>query len=444
MRSKPSAPSTSTASPGHVKDRISQWRTHYPLMILMFIVMSNAIDRQLIAAVIEPIKKEFLATDTQMGLLAGLWFAFFYAAASIPIARIADKGNRRNVLAACCAVWSLMTIFCGAAGSYWQLALARMGVAVGEGGSTPATLSMIADYYPKEQRPMAMSVTTAGSSAATLFAVAGGAWIAQQYGWRMTFFMAGLPGIVLAFLMWATVPEPRRGTWDTPTIYAQAPLLQTLREILSSAAFRYVMLANGFAVFWLIGMTTWNISFLVRSHGMALKQAGLLVGTIFTASMITGVLFSGWLCTRLMKRDVRWQLGIPLIGGTIVIPASLAYFLLPSGIGIQFLGVAIPQAVLFFILMSFFSSWIYASSVAALSNVIPAHQRAVANAVYMVFYTVLGFGLGPVSVGMLSDALAQSAGQEGLRYALAILAFAMAISMLFYAKALKPYLEANK
>jgi MFS family permease len=244
--------------------------------------------------------------------------------------------------------------------------------------------------------------------------------------------------------MWTTVPEPRRGTWDTPTIYVQMPFLQTLRGILSSAAFKYIMIANGFATFWLIGMTTWNISFLVRSHGMTLKQAGLLVGTIFTASMITGVLLSGWLCTRLVKRDVRWQLGIPLIGGTITIPASVAYFLLPAGIGIQFLGVGIPQAIVFFILMVFFSSWIYASSVAALSNVIPAHQRAVANAVYVVFYTVLGFGIGPVFVGMLSDALAQFAGQKGLRYALAILASAMVISMLFYAKALKPYFEANK
>ena len=425
---------------GAATARPSQWRTHYSLMILMFIVMSNAIDRQLIAAILEPIKKEFLATDTQMGLLAGLWFAFFYAAGSIPIARMADKGNRRNVLAACCAVWSLMTILCGAAVNYWQLALARMGVAVGEGGSTPTTLSMIADYYPMEQRPLAMSVVTAGSSAATLFAVAGGAWIAQQYGWRMTFFMAGLPGIVLALLMWTTVPEPRRGTWDTPAIYAQMPLLQTLRGIWSSAAFRFIMIANGFATFWLIGMTTWNVSFLVRSHGMALKQAGLLAGMILTFSMMLGTLLSGWLCTRLVKRDVRWQLGIPLIGGTIAIPASLAYFLLSAGIGIQFLGVGIPQAIVFFILMAFFSSWIYASSVAALSNVIPAHQRAVANAVYVVFYTVLGFGLGPVSVGMLSDALAQSAGKEGLRYALAVLSAAMVVSMLFYAKALKPYL----
>ena len=444
MRRQPPVPSTSAASPGLTKDRISRWRTHYSLMILMFIVMSNAIDRQLMGAVLEPIKKEFHATDTQMGLLAGLWFAFFYAAGSIPIARVADKGNRRNVIAACCAVWSLMTILCGTAANYWQLVLARTGVALGESGSTPATLSMVADYYPREQRPLAMSVTAAASSAAALFAVAGGAWIAQQHGWRMTFFMAGLPGIVLALLLWTTVPEPRRGAWDAPTAYVQMPLLQTLRGILSSAAFRYIMIANGFATFWLFGMSTWNVSFLVRSHGMALKQEGLLMGTIFTASMVTGFLLSGWLCTRLVKRDVRWQLVIPLIGGAITIPASLAYFLLPAGIGMQFLGVGIPQAIAFFILMVFFSSWIYASSVAALSNVIPAHQRTMGNAMYVVVYTLLGLGLGPASVGVLSDVLAQSAGQEGLRYALAFLTLALAISMLFYAKALKPYLEANR
>lgn len=444
MPRNPPATSKSDESPSHLTDKPSRRRTHYSLIILTLVFMLNTIDRQLIGAVLEPIKTEFLATDTQMGLLAGLWFALFYAAGSIPIARLADQGNRRNVLATCCALWSFMTILCGVAVNYWQLVLARTGVAVAEAGSMPASLSMMTDYYPKEQRPLAMSVFMVGPIVAALFAMAGGTWIAQQYGWRMAFFIAGLPGIALALLMWMTVPEPRRGTWDTPAVYAQAPLLPTLRAILSSAAFRSIMIANGFAMFWFIGMSTWNISFLVRSHGMALKQAGLLVGTLLPISMITGVLFSGWLCTRLVKRDVRWQLGIPLIGVGVTMPASLAYFLWPAGIGMQFMGVEMPQVMLFFVLMGFFSSWIYAASLAALSNVIPAHQRAVANAVYVVFYTVLGFGLGPVSVGMLSDALAQSAGKEGLRYALVVLAAALVVSLLFYAKALKPYLEANK
>ena len=436
--------SKSDESPSHLTDRPSRWRTHYSLMILTLIVMSNAIDRQLIGALLEPIKKEFFTSDTQMGLLAGLWFALFYAAGSIPIARIADKGNRRNVLAACCALWSFITILCGMVANYWQLVLARTGVAIAEAGNTPTSLSMVADYYPKEQRPLAMSVLATGSFVSALFALAGGAWIAQQYGWRMAFIVAGMPGIALALLMRVTVPEPRRGAWDAPAVYAQMPLLQTLREIFSSVAFRYLTLANGFATFWLVGMTTWNISFLIRSHGMELKNAGLLIGMILPVSMIMGVLLSGWLCTRLVKRDVRWQIGIPLIGIGITMLASLAYFLWPAGAGIRFLGVEMPQVMIFFMLMGFFSSWIYAASVAALSNVIPAHQRAVANAVYVVFYTVLGFGIGPVFVGMLSDVLVPFAGKEGLRYALAALSLALVLSLLFYVKTLKPYLEANK
>jgi len=413
-------------------------------MILMLIIMSYSIDRQIIGTLLEPIKKEFLATDTQMGLLAGLWFAFFHAAASIPIAQVADKGNRRNVLVVCCALWSFMTILCGMAANYWQLVLARTGIAISEAGSTPTTLSMTADYYPKEQRSLAISVLAVGAFIAPLFAVAGGAWIAERHGWKMAFFMAGLPGIMLALLLWTTVPEPRRGTWDAPANYVQMPLLQTLREILSSAVPRYIVLAYGFVTFWLMGMTTWNVSFLIRSHGMTLKQAGLLIGTVLPACMITGTLLSGWLCTNLVKRDARWQLGIPLIGGGSTIPTSLAYFLWPAGTEIQFLGLEIPQAILFFILMCFFSSWMHAPSAAALNNVIPAHQRSVANAVNLVFYTVLGFGVGPASVGMLSDVLAQFAGKEGLRYALTFLTFGLAISMLFYAKAFKPYLTANR
>jgi len=424
--------------------RPSQWRTHYSLMILMLIIMSYSIDRQIIGTLLEPIKKEFLATDTQMGLLAGLWFAFFHAAASIPIAQVADKGNRRNVLVVCCALWSFMTILCGMTANYWQLVLARTGIAISEAGSTPTTMSMTADYYPKEQRSMAISVLAVGAFIAPLFAVAGSAWIAQQYGWKMAFFIAGLPGMILALLLWTTVPEPRRGTWDAPANHAQMPLLQTLRGILSSAVPRYIVLAYGFVTFWFMGMATWNVSFLIRSHGMALKQAGLLIGTVLPTCMITGTLFSGWLCTNLVKRDARWQLGIPLIGGGITIPTSLAYFLWPAGVEIQFLGLEIPQAILFFILMCFFSSWMHAPSTAALNNVIPAHQRSVANAINLVFYTVLGIGLGPASVGMLSDVLMQFAGKEGLRYALAFLTFGLAISMLFYAKAFKPYLTANK
>ena len=439
-----SIPPLTDAKMSAVTSTPSQWRTHYSLMILTLIIMSYSIDRQIIGALLEPIKKEFLATDTQMGLLAGLWFAFFHAAASIPIAQVADKRNRRNVLVACCTLWSCMTALCGIAANYWQLVITRTAVAISEAGSTPTTLSMITDYYPKEQRSLAISMLAVGAFIAPLFAVAGGAWIAQQYGWKMAFFMAGVPGIILALLLWTTVPEPRRGTWDTPANHVQMPLLQTLRAILSPAASRYIMLAYGFTFFWLMGVTTWNVSFLIRSHGMALKQAGLLIGALYAASSITGTLLSGWLCTRLVKRDARWQLGIPLIGGVIAILASLAYFLWPAGVGFQFRGLEIPQATLFFILMCFFSSWIHAPGTAAFNNVIPAHQRSVANALNLVFYTVLGFGLGPASVGMLSDALTQFAGKEGLRYALAFLTAALAISMLFYAKAFKPYLTANR
>ena len=429
---------------GMAPARPSQWRTHYSLMILTLITMSYSIDRQIIGTLLEPIKKEFHATDSQMGLLAGLWFAFFHAAAAIPIARLADKGKRRNVLVVCCAMWSVMTALCGVAASYWQLLLARTGVAVSEAGSAPTAVSMIADYYPKEQRSLAISVLATGAFIAPLFAVAGGAWIANQYGWKMAFFVAGVPGLVLALLLWATVPEPRRGEWDPPAVDAQAPLLQTLGAILSCAASRYIVLAYSFTMLWLMGMITWNVSFLIRSHGMTLQQAGLVIGTIVPPCMISGTLFSGWLCTRLVQRDAGWQLGIPLLGGGIAIPASLAYFLWPSTAGMEVLGLELPQAILFFVVTCFFSSWIHAPSTAALNNVIPSHQRSVANALSLVFYTVLGIGLGPASVGLLSDLLMQSAGIEGLRYALASLAVALTASMLLYAKAFKPYLTAGR
>ena len=422
----------------------SQWGTHYSLAILTLVFMINTIDRQLIGVVLEPIKKEFHASDTQMGLIAGLWFAFFYALSSIPIARLADRSSRRSILASCCALWSLMTALCGVAVNYWQMVLARMGVAACEAGCVPASLSMIADYYPKEQRPLAISLFTGGSYIAALFSMVGGTWIAHQWGWRMTFFVAGMLGIVLALIIWATVSEPRRSIGDAPATHAQTPLPQTLREILSSTAFRYITIANGVASFWIIAVITWNISFLIRSHGLALKQAGLLTGTFLPVSMVTGALFSGWLCTRLIRRDLRWQLGIPLAGAGATIMMALTYFLWPAGSEIQLLGRSLPQITLFLLGMCFFAAWIQSASFAALSNIMPAHQRAGANATYVVFYTIVGFGLGPVSAGILSDALTEFAGTEALRYALVALTPILAISMVLYGKALQPYLEASK
>ena len=420
------------------------WRKNYSLGILTLVFMVNTIDRQLIGVVLEPMKKEFNASDTQMGLIAGLWFAFFYAASSIPIARLADGGNRRNILATCCSLWSFMTILCGATANYWQLVLARMGVAIGEAGCVPASLSMIADYYPKAQRPLAISLFTGGSYTAALISMVGGAWIAHEWGWRVTFFSAGTLGVLFALVVWASVSEPHRGESDISADNVRSPLLPTLRKILSSAAFRYIMIANGVASFWIIAVITWNISFLMRSHGLALKHAGLLTGGLLPLSMITGVLFSGWLCTRMGRRDARWQLGIPLIGACATMLMSFAYFLWPAGTEIQFMGKSFPQITLPLIGMCFFASWIQAASFAALTNIMPAHQRSVANATYVIFYTVVGFGLGPVLVGILSDALTQFSGKEALRHALAALTPILALSMAFYGKSLKPYLEESR
>ena len=179
----------------------SNWRRHYTLILLTFVYAMSLIDRQIMGVLIEPVKKEFMVSDTAMGLLTGLAFSVFYTALAVPMGRLADRSNRRNMVAWCCAAWSVMTGVCGLATSYWQLAAARVGVAVGESGGTAPSLSIIADHDPPQQRSRAMSVFMLGPPLGTLFGLGMGAWLAHQYGWRSAFLWMTIPGVLVAVLL---------------------------------------------------------------------------------------------------------------------------------------------------------------------------------------------------------------------------------------------------
>lgn len=193
------------------------WRRHYTLFLLFMVSAVSLIDRQIMGIVIEPIKAEFHVTDTQIGLLTGLGFSLVYCLFAIPIGRFADRANRRNLIGLCCAGWSAMTLLCGCATSYWGLALARLGVAIGESGSGAASMSMIADLYPPHQRAKAISVFMLGAPIGALLGLSAGAWIAYDYGWRQAFVWVAVPGLVTAVLLRLSGWEPRRGTWESPT-----------------------------------------------------------------------------------------------------------------------------------------------------------------------------------------------------------------------------------
>jgi MFS family permease len=420
-------------------------RSHYTLLILLFVYAMSLVDRQIMGVLIEPVKTEFHVSDTAMGMLTGLAFSLFYSALAIPFGRYADRSNRRNFIALCCAAWSVMTALCGMGTSYLHLALARVGVAVGEAGASSPSLSMIADHYPPHQRTRAMSVFMLGPHLGTLVGLGLGAWIAYKYGWRSAFLWMSIPGVLAALLLRFTAVEPMRGTWDVAALHPAGgaePFAQVVHDLWQSKGFKRITLAGLLLGFAGYGIGIWSTTFLVRSHGLILKDAGMVVGIISGITAIAGGLFSGWLCDRLSQHDPRWQLGVPILGTTIALPMGVIYFLYPAGDPWMVGSIMVPKAMVFSALFYVFSVWWAAPSYAALTAITRPERRSTVLAIYGVAIFLLGAGLGPLAVGMLSDALTGVAGVEALRWSLVAIVCIYFFAVLAFISALLPYKRA--
>jgi MFS family permease len=416
------------------------WRSHLSLALLALVYIFSFIDRQVLSILIEPIKREFGASDTHMGLLSGLAFGVLYAVLGVPVGRLADRRDRRTIVAVCCGLWSLATLACGLATQFWQLLLARMSVAVGEAGGMAPSISIVSDLYPKHRRSMAISLFMMGPHFGALLGLALGGWIAQHHGWRATFLWFGTPGIVLGLLVWLLVREPRRGQYDGAMGPAVAePMLRQVGRLLGLPAFRHLALACGIAGVAGYGYGIWSPSFLVRSHGMDIAHAGLLYGVASGIGAIAGAVFCGWLCDRLVQRDMRWQLGLPLTGVALSLPLALGFFLWPAG-GHWMLGeLRVPHAMAFALGFAFFASWWPPLSYSAVSHMVSPAERSLAAALLNFFITLFGVGAGPLVTGSLSDALTPLYGSEGLRYALVGAVSLLVPTLLFMALAIEPY-----
>jgi predicted MFS family arabinose efflux permease len=342
----PTAPSASCApAAAEAASAAHGWRSHYTLALLLAVYTMSFIDRNIMGILMQPIKEEFRVSDTAMGLLSGLTFALFYSALAVPFGRYADRANRRNVVAGCCAAWSVMTGLCGMAAGYWSLALARVGVAVGEAGGTSPALAMVADHYPPAQRGRAMGVYWLGPQLGILLGLTLGGWIAQHHGWRAAFLWMVLPGMLLAVLLRWTGTEPRRGRWDAPAASApQEPLPDMLRSMLASPAFRRITLGGLLMGFAGYGIGLWMPAFLVRSHGMTLQGAGIVMGLLGGAMAALGALLCGWLSDRLSRRDPRWRLGVPALGCLLSVPTVLAFFFTEPGPAWTLGSLVVPKA----------------------------------------------------------------------------------------------------
>lgn len=381
----------------------------YVILILFIVNILNYMDRMALSVLAPSIKTDLQLSDAQLGLLTGFAFALFYAICGIPIGRWADRGVRRNIIAIALAAWSVMTALCGAAQNFWQLFLARVGIGAGEAGCLPAAQSMLCDYVPIERRPGVFAIHTFGLFTGMMLGMALAGWLGEQLGWRWTFLILGLPGVLLAVVVRLTLREPYRGAFDRPTSGQNGvSFRRTLVTLAHCRTYRLLVLfvvVDGFVQY---GLNQWWPSFYVRSHGLSLSWIGAHLGVAIAGGAGIGLLIGGLLANKAAQRDVR----LPLIIGAAA--TSLA---VPTALGSLFASSAYVS-ILLVSLTALFWSVSNGPVVATLYGVAAPRMRATAGALTIFLTSVLGFGLGPFCVGWLSDALTVRFGAEALRYAL--------------------------
>jgi predicted MFS family arabinose efflux permease len=385
----------------------------YVLAVLLAVYVMNFVDRQILSIVLDDVKAELGASDTAMGLLSGLAFSLFYTVAGVPIARLADRGTRRSIVAAGLALWSAMTAACGLAGSFWQLALARFGVGVGEAAGTPPSHSLISDYFPAERRATALAIYGMGIYFGVMFGFLAGGMIRDAFDWRTAFLAAALPGLPLALLLRFTVREPKRGAAEARAAGAEPPALgETLRLLFARRSFVLLTLAaccqavSGYAVL------TWGAPFLGRVHGLTGTEIGTSFGLIAGLGGALGITSGGFLADRLARRDARYHAWLPAAVSLLAFPFALPFYLAEST------ALALAAFACFYVINN-----MYVGSLWSLAQgLVPLRVRALSSATLLTILNIVGQGLGPLFVGVMNDALAPTRGAEAIRYSLLVTA----------------------
>ncbi|OWL89240.1 spinster family MFS transporter [Halopseudomonas aestusnigri] len=416
------------------------WRAHGLLSVLVFAYAGFFIGRQIMSIMIEPIKQEFGASDTAMGLISGLAFAAVYALMGLPAGRLADRGSRVRLLAFAGLLWGLSTLLCGLATSFWLLVAARMLVAVFEAPVTPASLSLIADLYPVQQRSLAISFFTGAPTVSAMLGLGVGAWVIDIWGWRSGFYLIASPVLLVSVVLGLLVREPRRGYWDANGSSVHAPrhnLRQAAAHLFSNRPYRLTVLICTLFSFSGFAFAMWNTSFLIRSHGLSLQHAGILAGVVVGGTATVGGLFSGWLTDRLVVVDRRWLVWVPLIGQSIALAFMLSYLMWPVQTAFHIGSMPVPTTMFWCALMGFFTVWWVAPLFNLLTQLVDSWERATAVALQTICTTVAGVGLGPLFIGALSDMLAPFSGDESLRQAMLLANVSLFVALLLLLRLLR-------
>ncbi|HBQ01295.1 MAG TPA: MFS transporter [Gammaproteobacteria bacterium] len=384
-------------------------RRNYVLVVLTLVYTFNFVDRQLLSILQEAIKLDLSLSDAQLGLLTGFAFAMFYVTAGIPIARLADRSNRRNIVAVSVGLWSFMTAISGFVQNYLQLLLARVGVGVGEAGGSPPSHSIVSDIFPKKQRASALAFYSTGVNLGILFGFLFGGWLNEFFGWRVAFMVVGVPGIMLAILVRTTVREPVRGLVENKQASdKQVPFKDVITLLWQRKTFRHMALACGLNAFAGYGTVNWLASFFIRTHEMSTGELGTWLALSTGLFGAIGVLIGGILGDKLGGRDKRWYTWIPGLATIMVVPFMIIV-LLTDNQYVALVCVFIPGTL---------QNVYLGNSIATTHNLVGLRWRSTASAILFFILNVIGLGMGPFAVGLLSDFLAPTLGAESLRYSM--------------------------
>ena len=379
----------------------------FVLGILTLVYTFNFIDRQILVILQEPIKADLGLSDTQLGLLTGFSFAVVYVTAGIPIAWLADRSNRRNIVAASLGIFSFMTTLSGMVQNYTQLLLARLGVGLGEAGGSPPSHSMLSDYFPEEKRGTAISIYTTGIYFGIFFGYFAGGWIAETFGWRNAFFIVGIPGIALAFLLLILVREPQR-TLASTTSQNKASFKDTMAVLAKRPSFWWIALGCSTASFVGYGNGNFFPSLLIRNYGLSVTEVGVVLGVIGGTTGMLGTFLGGYLADRWGEKDKRWYVRIAFYGILLSLPLSY----------ITLLGTEPLYVIMAYAPGHILGTLYLGPCIAICHTLVPAGMRASASAILLFVINMIGLGLGPLFVGALSDAYSTHFGAENLRYAM--------------------------
>jgi MFS family permease len=388
-------------------------RAYLALGLLFLVSFFNYMDRYMLAVLLPAIKEDLALSDTQIGFITGLAFTLFYATLGIPIARLADRYSRRMIISIALAAWSAMTAACGMAQTFIQLTVARVLVGVGEAGASPPSHSLIADLFPAHKRAGALSAYTLGAPVGILIGFALGGWLVELYSWRVALFTVAIPGLLLALVVYKKLHEPPRGQADGLTSVPEvASLGLTFKTLLGNATFRHVSFATGlYTVLWL-GVVQWLPSFFTRSFELGIRDVSTWLAIILSTSQILGMVGGGFLADRLGRNDLRWY---------VWVPAAAIFFSTPI-FAITFLTTNPTIAYVSLFLPFMIGVMQGPATFAVAQGIADVRMRAMAAALLLLITNLVGGGIGPQAVGILSDQLAPQYGMDSLRYALLIVA----------------------